>query len=323
MSRGKAVIQQRVLVDDISKLPWPAYDLIDFNAYSHAVARSFNPQSPPDVPYVRMVTTRGCPCDCCFCQVELISGRRVRTRDPEDVVNELLYLKQTYGVRAIIFDDDNLLMGGNDFAKKLFNLMIEREVNMKWIGIAFALFLLNEEMIRLMKASGCTGINVAIESGSERVIKEVIGKPIKNLAIAKQIIRLVKNNGISCIANFIVGFPSETWEEIRQTIHYAEHCGADYIKIFVAVPLFKTRLYYQALEMGLLECNEEYPEVDWRYAQIKSDEWTPRDISILRAYEWDRINFSPDRIGKVMELCGASAEEIKQIRKKTRDAIVL
>ncbi|MDK9719396.1 MAG: B12-binding domain-containing radical SAM protein [Trichlorobacter sp.] len=321
--KGRVIIQQRALVDDLSKLPWPAYDLIDFVAYSHSAPRTFNPQSPPDVPYVRMVTTRGCPCGCCFCQVELISGRQVRTRDPEDVVNELLYLKKTYGVRAIIFDDDNLLMGKNNFAEKLFTLMVENDVGMKWIAIAFALFMLNEEMLKLMKASGCIGVNVAIESGNERVLKEVIGKPIKSLDMAKQIIKMIKDYDIYCLANFIIGFPTETWEEIRETISYAEHCGADYIKIFVAVPLYKTRLYYKAMELGALECNEDYPKVDWRYAQIKSDEWTPRDISILRAFEWDRINFSPHKIERVLKMCDATFDEIKGIRKKTRDAMEL
>lgn len=318
---GQIIIQARALVEDLSALPWPAYDLVDFNAYANSAPRSFNPQSPPDFPYVRMTTTRGCPCGCCFCQVDLISGNKVRTRNPEDVVNELIYLKNTYGLRAVIFDDDNLLMGSNSYAKQLFGLMIKQNIGIKWIAISLALFLLDEEMLKLMKASGCTLVSVSIESGSKRVLDEIVGKPIKDLETANHTIRMIKSFDIYCIANFIIGFPTETWEEIRETINYAEHCCADYIKIFIAVPLYKTQLYYKALELGLLECDENYPKVDWRHAQIKSNEWSSRDISILCAFEWDRINFSPNRLQRVLKICNTTINDVRQIRKSTRDAL--
>lgn len=318
---GEVIVQNRVIIDDLTKLPWPAYDLIDFGAYTTSAAREFNPQRPPEVPYVRMVVTRGCPFGCSFCQVEIISGRKVRARDPEDVVNELLFLKEKYGIRSVIFDDDNLLMGPKGFAKKLFSLMVEKKLDVKWIGIAFALFLLNDELLDLMKASGCAGINVAIESGNKRVLKEIVGKPIKDLGQAKKIIAKIRERGMYCITNFVIGFPGESWDDIRETMRFAEHCGADYVKFFVAVPLYKTKLFNLAKEMGLLDCDEECPKIDWRYAQIRSDEWTPKDISILRAYEWDRINFTPGKIDRIMEICGASFEEIQEVRKRTRDSI--
>ena len=125
------------------------------------------------------------------------------------------------------------------------------------------------------------------------------------------------------IANFIIGLPGETWEEIRQTIRFAENCNADYVKIFVAVPLIGTRMYDMAVKMGALEAIHDEVVVDWRYSQIKSEEWTAKDISILRAYEWDRINFAPDRIGKVAEIWGISIEELRELRKKTRDSLRL
>lgn len=318
---NKLVVQGRALVHDLTKLPWPAYDLIDFKPYTKTAPREFNPQRPPESPYIRLVTTRGCAFDCVFCQVDIISGKKTRGRNPEDVVNELLFLKEKYGVRSIIFDDDNLLMAKDDYAIKLFKLMVEKQLNMKWIGIAFALFLLTDELLDLMKESGCVGINVAIESGSERVMKQIIKKPV-NLKKVPGIIQRIKQRGMYCIANFVVGFVGETWNEIRETICFAERCGADYIKVFAAVPLYKTRLYEMARTSGALMYNDEFPIVDWRFAQIKSQEWTPKDISILRAYEWDRINFAPDRIHKVAEICGATLEELNIVRKKTRDNLV-
>ncbi len=318
---SNVVIQPQALVENLSSLPWPDYSLVNFREYVNIPNREHGTGRPPAFPFIRITVTRGCPFGCTFCQVENISGKKVRTRDPKDVVAELLYLKNEYGIKSIIFDDDNMLMGEKRFAKRLFEEMIEKELNLPWIGTAFALFLMTDELIELMAKSGCVGINVAVESGNARVIKEIVKKPIKDLSMVPQIIQKVKDNGMWCIANFIIGFPGETWEEIRETIRYAENCNADYVKFFNALPIHGTKLYQIAEDMGALEHNDGMQKLDWRYASVKSEEWTAKDITILRAYEWDRINFSPERIEKTAEIWGISIDEIRKIRKNTRDAL--
>jgi len=316
---GRVTALGRVLVENLQELPWPDYSIIDMNPYFNRGAR-FGPGKPPGFPYVKMVVTRGCPFGCTFCQVDLISGKKVRSRNPEDVVNELLYLKEKYGIRSIVFEDDNMLMAENkEFAKSLFSLMIKKQLKLKWAGIAFAIFLLDDDILDLMKDSGCVGLNVAVESGNERVLKQLVKKPIKSLKKVPGIIQKIKSRGMYCIVNFIVGFPGESWDEIRQTVAFAEKCGADYVKFFVAVPLYGTKLHKIAQETGTLTNNDEFPVTDWRYSQIKSDEWNEKDISILRAYEWDRINFSPDRIKRVADIWGVSIDELNKIRQRTRE----
>lgn len=319
---GQLITQNRVVVEDLTELPWPAYEFIDLSAYTNNPQRGFTSNQPPEYPFMRMTTTRGCPFGCTFCQVEIIAGKRVRSRDPEDVAKEILFLREQYGIRSIIFDDDNILLGENDYARRLFNAMINLKLNIKWITTSFALFLMTDEHLGLMQKSGCIGINVAIESGSERVLKEIIDKPIKDLQKLPSLIEKVKSYGIYCIANFIIGFPGETWNEIRETIYFAEYCGADYVKIFAAVPLYKTKLYNSALKNGLLECNDAVPMVDWRYGQINSKEWTSKDISILRVYEWDRINFASHKIKKLLEITGSTIDDLNFIRKQTRDSLL-
>lgn len=314
---GEVIVQNHVLVQDLTKLPWPDYNLVDFEAYTKKLER-FGPTGPPLSPFTRMVTTRGCPFDCSFCQVEFISGKTVRARDPEDVIKELEFLKERYGIRSVVFQDDNLLMAVK-YARELFSLMIKKNLGLKWVGTAFAVWCFTDEVIDLMRNSGCVGVNIAIESGNERVLKDIVHKPIKNLHKVPEIIAKVKSKGMFCVANFIIGFPGEKWEEIRETISFAEHCGADYVKFFVAVPLYGTELYHIAKRMNLLTHNDEYPKIDWRYSQINSGEWTPKDISVLRAYEWDRINFSKDRIGRTAEIWRMSIDELNKVRKKTRD----
>ncbi len=296
--------------------------MIKYEDYLVTDSRQYSPNRPPDYPFVRMVTTRGCPFKCSFCQVENISGKKVRARDYNDVVNELLFLKKRYGIKAIVFDEDNILMAPKHYARNLFKLMIEKELNIKWVATAFAIFLINDELLDLMKRSGCVGINIAIESGNSRVLKDIVKKPIKDLVKIPQIISKIKSKGLHCIANFIVGFPGETWEEIRETFRFAENVGADYVKFYAAIPLHGTQLFEIAQSMGYMDYNPNISTVDWRYGQITSDEWTAQDISILRAFEWDRINFSPEKIEKVAQIWGCSIDELNKIRKDTRDSLV-
>jgi anaerobic magnesium-protoporphyrin IX monomethyl ester cyclase len=233
-------------------------------------------------------------------------------------------MKRDYGIRSVVFEDDNMLMAeGGRFARRLFGLMIEKELGLKWSAIAFAVFLLTDELLELMEQSGCVGINIAIESGNPRVLKDIVQKRALNLNKVPEQIAKIKSRNMYCIANFIIGFPGEKWSEIRETIDFAEHCGADYVKFFVAVPLYGTKLYDYALRVGALECDGDAPKTDWRHSQISSEEWTSRDISILRAYEWDRINFSPTRIAGVSALWGMGVDELQAIRKETREKSLL
>lgn len=315
---GEIIAQQQAFVSDLASLPWPDYDLVQFEDYITKGPR-IGPHRPPAYPYIMIAGTRGCPFGCSFCQVETISGRKVRHRDPEDFVNELVYLKEKYGIKSIIFVDDNIVMA-RDFFTRVLELFIEKKLDIKFIIGAFAIFLLTDELLELMVNAGCVGVNVAIESGNDRILKQVIHKPI-NLNDAKRMITMIKSKGLFCLANFIIGFPGETWSEIRETIQYAETCGADYVKIFVAVPLNGTKMRDIAIDMGVLP-DSSTVSVDWRYAQIISDEWTSKDISILRVYEWDRINFSsPERRKRTAELWGIHELEMEKIRKETRDAL--
>lgn len=318
---GGFEIQPQAIVEDIAKLPWPDFDFIKLEDYLYTEHRK-GPQRPPAMPFYRLRITRGCPFRCSFCQVESINGLKIRTRDPEDVVDEILFYKEKYGLKALVFDDDNL-NGAKAFFKRVLQLMIEREVNLPWQIIAFAVWLLDDEMLDLMTRARCTQINVAIESGNQRVLKEIVQKPIK-LEKIPPLIQKIKEKGIVVLANFIVGFPGEKWDEIRETVRYAENCDVDYVKIFVAVPLKNTKMWEMAKHLGSFEGDPNEVVMDWRHGKLKTDEWCGKDVSVLRTYEWDRINFStPEKRAKVAAIWGITEKEMNQIRKETRDALEL
>lgn len=237
-------------IQDLDSIPMPAYHLIDFSKYANSIHRK-SVDSPRKYPYARILTSRGCPYNCVFCQVESISGKKFRPRSPENVLNEMQFLKDNYGVSSIIFDDDNLFTN-RERAIGIFQGMINRKLAMPWVAIAVAVFKLDAELVKLMRLSGCEYIAIAIESGTERVLKEIIKKPI-NFEHAKKMIQLAKETGIYVATNFIVGFPTETWDEIRQTIKFAEEIDVDYVKLFSAIPLRNTKLWDLCKKEGALK----------------------------------------------------------------------
>jgi anaerobic magnesium-protoporphyrin IX monomethyl ester cyclase len=302
-------------IHDLDALPLPAYHLVDFAKYANEIQRE-SVDRPRDIPYARILTSRGCPFNCCFCEVETISGKKPRVRSPEHIIKEIEWLKEKYGIKALIFDDDNLFIY-KDRAKKLLQLMIDKKLNLKWNAIAVAIFKLDEELVELMKESGCQYIDVAIESGVERVLKDIIHKPL-DLDYARHMIKKIKELDIDLAANFVIGFPGETWNEIRQTIKFAEEIDVDYTKIFIATPLPNTELYRIAKEKGYLRKDFDFNKHLWTDGAITTPEFRPVDLKILRSYEWDRINFSKEnKRKKVAQMMGITEERLNEIRKTT------
>jgi len=317
-ANGETIIQERVpFIRDLDALPYPAYELVDYTKYSMQPGR-YSVDNPRDLPYTRMFTSRGCGIGCIFCQVEKLSGKRFRYRSPENVLNEMEFMKKRYGLKALVFDDDNFFIKRSR-AKKILELMIERNLDLKWSAIAVPVFLLDEDLIDIMSASGCRFIDLAIESGSQRVLKEIIRKPV-DLKKATKIIDKALSWNIDVACNFIVGLPGETWEEIRQTLRFAEECNIDYAKIFIANPLPGTKMEKLAMDMGVL--TDPNGEMTWKYGKIRTDEFSPQDLAILRAYEWDRINFkTPEKRKKIARMMRISEEELEEIRRETRRSL--
>lgn len=314
---GKVNTLPKELIQDLDALPFADFSFVDFPTYTNTVQR-YGTDAPTVLPFIRMPTVRGCPVGCTFCQVENISGAPFRRRSPEKLVAEFESLIENYGIKYITFDDDNTFYNKHH-TRALLKLMIERKLDLKWKANGVAVFCIDREIIDLMAEAGCEMINYAIESGVDRVLKQIVHKPI-NLKKAPEMIQYARSKGIFVCVNFILGFPGETWDEIRQTLYYAEACGADYVKLFIANPIHGTKLFDMAKEMDVIT-GDEY-EINWRYSKVKTQEFRPIDISILRAYEWDRINFTdPEKRVRTAKIMNITLEELEDIRRKTREVL--
>lgn len=306
---------RREFISDLDSLPYPDYTKIDFIKYATRIQRE-EVGSPRALPFAHTITSRGCPYGCCFCEVETISGKKPRLRSVKNIIGELEWLINDYGIKSIIFDEDNLLIDKKR-ARDLFKTMIDKKYNLKWNAPSIALFKLDEEMIFLMKESGCQHVDVAIESSIERVLKEIIHKPL-SLKHGMKMLKKLREYDIDTVANFIIGFPGETWEEIRQELKFAGELEVDYVKIFIATPLPNTELYEIAKKGKYLVDGFSFDRHLWTDGWIKTPEFEPQNLKILRAYEWDRINFTdPKKRKKIAKMMDITEERLNKIRKET------
>lgn len=325
---GKPVLQKTKFIEDLDSLPFPDYSCIKSGRNCRKVSLAdygrIRMKYAPGLmarnyPFAVTISSRGCPYRCIFCAGRTVSGSKVRFRSAESILKEIDWLYQQ-GIREIIFLDDHFL-ASRQRALDIMQGLLDRKYRLSWKCVNVTSWLLDEKLLQMMRDSGCDLIVVSVESGDPHVLKNIIKKPI-DLEKNKEILSLAKSKGFYILVNFVIGFPGETWEQIRRTFRYAETLEADVINFHIATPLPKTELMEICLKQNLLP--KDFMENISAYSGygkglITTDEFSPFELQVLRSFEWDRINFSCDlRKKNIAFMNGISEEELEEWRKNTR-----
>ncbi len=318
---GKRIIQQvKNYIKDLDKLPMPRYENINLNKYINKVNKYSHYLYPRKLPYACIISSRGCPFNCIYCSSKAISGSTIRYRSAESVLAEIDFLVSKYGVKELIFLDDNLYLDRQRI-NKILNGLIKRNYDLIWKSINAATYALDNELLELMKESGCYQITLAIESGTQEVLK-IMRKPLK-LSKVKGIVEKAKLLNFELTGLFIIGTPGETWLQIRKTIKFAESLDLDYVSFNIATPLPKTELYEICKRNGFIPNDFDFRDFSgFGRAVITTDEFTGRELEILRSFEWDRINFrNEEQEVKIAKMNGITLKELREWRIRTRRGI--
>ncbi len=254
LKNGTLVLtDKRAIIEDLDSLPFPARHLLPMKVYFEAVKE--NPlRGEISKPWTIMVTSRGCPFNCVFCSNCVVWGRKWRARSAKNVVDELEEVMKTFGVKQVDFHDDNMTLDKKRMAD-ICDLIVQRGLRVEWFtpnGVRADL--LDEPLLRKMKASGCKKIRIAPESGVQRVVNDVIGKNL-DLKKVEQTVVACKKVGIKVGCFFVIGLIGETKADIEETIKFAyklKRLGADHFIFSIAMPLYGTALYDQAKNGGFL-----------------------------------------------------------------------
>ena len=233
---------RRNVLKELDSLPFPAWDLVEVNTYRKVWMKNKGYFS------LSMATTRGCPFKCNWC-AKPIYGNRYNSRSPQNVVNELIMLKEKFHFDHIWFCDDifGLKPGWvNEFA----DLVEKKQLNFKFKIQARADLLLQENYIKDLARAGCENIWMGAESGSQKIL-DAMDKVTKVEQIYEAT-RLLKKNGINPSFFIQFGYPDETREDILKTISMINNLLPYEIGISVSYPLPGT-LFYEKVKTQLRE----------------------------------------------------------------------
>ncbi len=239
MARGSALLPERLTVKDLH-YPVPAWDLVNLPGY-WALPYSHGPKTPKFLP---ILTSRGCPYPCDFCVVPETNNRRWRGNKPEEVVDEMLALRDRFGVRDFQIEDLNPTVQHQRW-EKICELLIEREAGIRFYFVSGTKAeTLHIDKIPLFAAAGCRYISISPESGSAGLMSR-IGKCF-DYQHGIELISACRANRIRTQACLLVGHPAETETDLEASDRYLSQmlkAGLDEVAVFIVAAFAGSRVH--------------------------------------------------------------------------------
>lgn len=230
----------RERIRDLDKLPPPAFDLLpDLKLYRPPL------NCVETVPAFSLVTSRGCPAQCTFCD-RSVFGNRVITHSPEYIAKMVADLKNNHGIRYLLFDDDNLLLNKKHLFE-LFDLLESQGLKMPFTCQS-RIDTIDEEKLARLKKADCRLILYGVESGSQNVL-ETMKKRITPEQV-REAIAMTREAGIKPAGFFILGHPGETEETMKETVQLIKECDFYDVGVFLFTPLPGSEAYVNVEKFG-------------------------------------------------------------------------
>ncbi|MDP8254300.1 MAG: radical SAM protein [Candidatus Alcyoniella australis] len=227
---------------DLAQVPLPRWDLLRPDLAPPAPQGAFYRATP----LAPISISRGCPHPCTFCGASAISGRRVRYRPLESVIEEIELLRRDYGINEIHVVDDNFTHDG-DYVRAFCERILAGP-RLWWLcPNGLRIDTLDRELVRLMFRAGCYSMNLGIESGSNRMLSLIR----KNLTVeqVRSTAQMLHEEGFLLRGFFLYGFPTETRQERRQSLKLAMELPLA-VGHFMLFHPFPGTSAYEALECG-------------------------------------------------------------------------
>ncbi len=230
--------EARELIQELDTLPFPARHLTPYKKYSSLLAKRS--------PITTMFTSRGCPYHCLFCERPHL-GHKFRARSAVSVVDEM---EECIGMginEFLVYDDTFTIK--RQRVIDVCDEIIRRKLDIGW-DIRARVDTVDEEMLEKLAEAHCERIHYGVEAGTPDILK-VLRKGI-TLDEVRRAFQMTKMVGISTLAYFMIGSPTETREHIMKTIQVAKELDPDFVHITITTPFPATDLYLKGLQEGIL-----------------------------------------------------------------------
>jgi anaerobic magnesium-protoporphyrin IX monomethyl ester cyclase len=235
-----------------------------------------------NIEYVNVRTAISCPFSCAFCGFPQHAGKH-QVLDVGGVEWELNLLEQMGTVKSINFIDDTFNIPSKRI-KDILNMMIRNRYPFKWHSYLRCQYI-DEETVKLMKESGCEGVFLGIESGNEKILKNMnkksdVGKYLEGIA-------LLKKQGIVTFGSFIIGFPGETDNTVEDTKKFIMESGLDFYRVQLwycepITPIWKEKEKYnitgESFEWShaTMDSRKACDLIDETFCSIENPIWVPQ-----------------------------------------------
>lgn len=285
------ITPQREYIQDLNSLPFPLWDLIDFETYSGYYSMSLRGKRR----YMVMFTSRSCPFRCIYCHN--MFGKGFRARSPENVIEEIDVLYNKYNISEIEILDD-IFNFDLKRVERICDLIVERGYK---INIAFPnglrADLLEKKTLEKMKDAGTRFISIAVESTSPRIQKMIK----KNLNISKvaEVINYAAGLGIFTNGFFMMGFPTESLEEVKRTVDFALRSKLHTAHFFIVTPFEGTELYENYKEL-VRNSGVDFSNYNYYRSSFKLSELSTKKLQQLQFYSYFQFYLNPKRALRIL-----------------------
>ncbi len=273
------VSEERALVEDLDSLPFPDRDSIPSDLFRFPLTGD---------PLTMISLSRGCPHSCIYCLAPLYYGRRERRRSAGSALAEIRECVRRHGIRHFIFWGE-MVSSRRSVLVELCEALVQEDLDICWMGAARA-DQLDDELLALMRRSGCYMLTLGLESSSQAILDGVR----KGLKVEDGIraARAIRRAGIKVMGHFVVGLPGETEETARASRVFARrHC--DYAQFYCAVPYPGTELAERGRAQGWLR-EADWTEYDFPRALLDLPGFSAERAEVLRRRAFVEFYFRPE-----------------------------
>ena len=298
---GKTVYTAEREFADLTLFPKPDWSLVKPSDYFQTYITASK--------MLMLPASKGCPCNCAFCGNRHYHRRTLRKGSIIKTVESIEDLVKNYGADGIYFTDELWYPDKRDI-REFCALMKSRQLDVKW-GLQARIGQFDEEILSVMKDAGCSWIFYGVESGSREMLKK-INKQIDYDEIEHSI-KITNDAGIVTMTSFIVGFPDETAEEIKDTVSLARRCGADIISFNMYFLTPGSDLYNRLIEQGREKLPESLDEI-YRNFSTESTEYknfsavSTKELKVIQSYfHWIYFTGKNNKSGKMGDVAVKTA----------------
>ena len=286
---------QHDFVENLDEIPFYDYDICEIDEYGLNPAITAYAGVDEKKQNFHVMTSRGCVFHCCFCASHTVHGRRMRYYSVTRVREDFKRLRDQYGAKIIVFQDDHFV-ANKQRAFEIIDIVKELQITAVFQN-GLALYALDRKMLEALKSAGVNQLLLSVESGSNRVLKEIMHKPL-NLSIVKRVADDCRELGIYTNVNILIGLPGETKQDIEDARSFLKTIYANWFMIFCANPLVGSEMYEICKEKNYLK--EGHIGSDYKKAVVETEDFTAeyiQEMAYLLNLELNFVENSDFRLG--------------------------